>query len=84
MFALRAAARKYATPVDGLVALASKYAADVALIDAGAKQLKGLETAAAAADQRYVAAATKLSAARIKSSEKLNKAVGAELGAAEA
>ncbi len=79
LFALRAAARKYATPVDGLAALASKYAADVALIDAGAKQLKGLETAAAEADKRYVAAATKLSAVRIKSAEKLNKAVGTEL-----
>ena len=36
LFALRAAARKYSTPVDGLAALATKYAADVALIDAGA------------------------------------------------
>src|SRR5947207_1878339 len=36
LFALRAASRKYSTPVDGLAALASKYAADVARIDAGA------------------------------------------------
>src|SRR5690606_32199080 len=36
LFALRAASRKYATPVDGLAALAKKYAAQVALIDAGA------------------------------------------------
>ncbi len=79
LFALRAAARKYATPVDGLAALASKYAADVALIDAGADQLKKLELAAAEHDKRYAAAATKLSAARTKSAEKLNKAVGAEL-----
>jgi len=43
LFALRAASRKYSTPVDGLAALASKYAADVALIDAGADQLKKLE-----------------------------------------
>ena len=40
LFALRAASRKYSTPVDGLAALAAKYAADVALIDAGADQLK--------------------------------------------
>jgi DNA repair protein RecN (Recombination protein N) len=40
LFALRAAARKYSTPVDGLAALATKYASDVALIDAGADQLK--------------------------------------------
>src|ERR1700729_3508222 len=79
LFALRAAARKYATPVDGLAALAAKYAGDVALIDAGAGQLKKLEAAAAEADKRYSAAATKLSAARSKSAEKLNKAVNAEL-----
>ena len=47
LFALRAASRKYSTPVDGLAALAAKYAADVALIDAGADQLKKLEAAAA-------------------------------------
>ena len=46
LFALRAASRKYSTPVDGLAALAAKYAADVALIDAGADQLKKLEAAA--------------------------------------
>ncbi|HEY4204681.1 MAG TPA: DNA repair protein RecN [Xanthobacteraceae bacterium] len=80
LFALRAAARKYSTPVDGLAALAAKYAADVALIDAGAGQLKTLEKAAADAEARYNAAATKLSAARTKSAEKLNKAVNAELG----
>src|ERR1700751_2674764 len=79
LFALRAASRKYSTPVDGLAALAAKYAADVALIDAGADQLKKLEAAAAEADKRYNAAATKLSAARAKSAEKLNKAVNAEL-----
>ena len=79
LFALRAASRKYSTPVDGLAALAAKYASDVALIDAGAEQLKKLEAAAAEADKRYGAAATKLSAARTKSSEKLNKAVNAEL-----
>src|ERR1700678_410272 len=79
LIALRAAARKYATPVDGLAALAAKYAGDVALIDAGAGQLKTLEAAAAEADNRYNAAAAKLSAARTKSAEKLNKAVNAEL-----
>lgn len=80
LFALRAAARKYSTPVDGLAALAAKFIADVATIDAGADQLAGLEKAAAEADGRYGAAATKLSAARTKSAEKLNKAVIAELG----
>jgi DNA repair protein RecN (Recombination protein N) len=79
LFALRGAARKHSTPVEGLAALAAKYAADVALIDAGAEQLKKLQAAAADADARYDAAATKLSAARAKSAEKLNKAVNAEL-----
>jgi DNA repair protein RecN (Recombination protein N) len=79
LFALRAASRKYSTPVDGLAALAAKFVSDVALIDAGADQLKKLEAAADEADKRYGAAAEKLSAARNKSAEKLNKAVNAEL-----
>ena len=79
LFALRGASRKYSTPVDGLAALAAKYAADVALIDAGADQLKKLEELATEADKRYGAAAARLSAARVKSAEKLNKAVNAEL-----
>jgi DNA repair protein RecN (Recombination protein N) len=79
LFALRAASRKYSTPVDGLAALAARYAADVVLIDAGAEQLKKLEAAAAHADGRYAAAAEKLSAVRTKASEKLNRAVNAEL-----
>jgi DNA repair protein RecN (Recombination protein N) len=79
LFALRAASRKYNTPVDLLAALAAKYASDVALIDAGAERLNKLEAAAAAADQRYSAAAKKLSAAREKAAQKLDKAVSAEL-----
>ena len=79
LFALRAAARKYSTPVDGLAALAQRYASDVALIDAGADRLKVLEKDVAAADKAYDAAAQKLSAARNKAAEKLNKAVNAEL-----
>ena len=79
LFALRAASRKYSTPVDKLAALAAQYAADVALIDAGAEQLKKLEAAAEEADKRYAAAAKKLSAAREKAARKLDKAVNAEL-----
>src|ERR1700691_1607614 len=52
LFSLRAASRKYSTPVDGRAAAAAKL---------------------------YVTAAAKLSAARLKSAEKLNKAVNAEL-----
>jgi DNA repair protein RecN (Recombination protein N) len=79
LFALRAASRKYSTPVDGLAALAAKFASDVALIEAGADRLKKLEAAANEADQCYGAAAEKLSAGRVKSADKLNKAVNAEL-----
>src|ERR1700753_2254221 len=79
LFALRAASRKYSTPVDNLAALAEKYRRDVALIDAGADQLKKLEAAAAEADGHYSAAAARLSAARAKSAAKLNKEVTAQL-----
>src|SRR6516162_1093574 len=79
LFALRAASRKYSTPVDALAALAAKYASDVALIDAGAERLKKLEAAAEEADRHFRAAAAKLSLARAKSADKLNKAVNAEL-----
>ena len=43
LFALRAAARKYNVPVDELAALAQRYEADLALIDAGAERLAALE-----------------------------------------
>ena len=84
LFALRAASRKYSTPVDGLAALAAKYAADVALIDAGADQLKKLEAAAAEADKRYGAAAAKLSAARTKVGREAQQGGQCRTGAAEA
>jgi DNA repair protein RecN (Recombination protein N) len=79
LFALRAASRKYSTPVDALAALAAKFAADVALVDAGAERLKTLEAAAEEAHARYASAAEKLSSARTKAADKLNKAVNAEL-----
>ncbi len=79
LFALRAASRKFSTPVDNLAALAQRFAADLALIDKGAERLKELEKAAGEADKLFRAAAEKLSAARVKAAEKLNKAVNAEL-----
>jgi DNA repair protein RecN (Recombination protein N) len=79
LFALRAAARKYNVPVGSLGALAARYAADLDLIDAGAERLARLEAAARDADAQYRAAAAALSAARRKASEKLDKAVNAEL-----
>ncbi len=79
LFALRAASRKFSTPVDHLATLAARYLADVQAMDAGADQLQMLEAAAVEADKAYAAAATKLSALRIKFAERLNKAVNAEL-----
>jgi DNA repair protein RecN (Recombination protein N) len=79
LFALRAASRKYNVPVDELAALARRYEADLALIDAGAERLAALEQEAQAAAVRYREAAETLSAARRAAAQKLDKAVNAEL-----
>ncbi len=79
LFALRAAGRKYNVPVDDLAALARKYQADVALIDAGEEKLKTLEQAASAAEFAYRSAANVLSKARVKAAGALDKAVNGEL-----
>ena len=79
LFALRAAGRKYNSPVDSLSALAAKYAADLALIDAVAERLAALEKAAAEAQAQFSRAAEALSKARLKGAQKLDKAVNAEL-----
>jgi DNA repair protein RecN (Recombination protein N) len=79
LFALRAAARKYNSPVDDLAALATRYAGDLELIDAGAETLEALEAAARICEQRYLEAASALSAARKRTAEQLDKAVNAEL-----
>jgi DNA repair protein RecN (Recombination protein N) len=79
LFALRAAGRKYAVPVDELNALGRRYAADLALIDAGAERLAALERDAREAAARYRAAAEALSAARRKAAQALDKALNAEL-----
>ena len=79
LFALRAAARKYNVPVDGLNALAGQYAADLGLIDAGAERLAALEAAAQAADAQYRQAAAALSRKRKAAAENLDGAVNGEL-----
>ncbi len=79
LFALRAAGRKYNVPVDELAALAHKYNADIALIDAGEDKLKALDVAAAQAEATYRAAAQALSQARCKAAAALDKAVNGEL-----
>ena len=79
LFALRAGGRKYNAPVDELAALGRRYAADLALIDAGAERLIALEGEAQAAMARYCAAAQALSASRRRAALALDKAVNAEL-----
>ena len=79
LFALRAAGRKYNSPVDGLAALGARYAADLELIDAGAERLARLEKAAQEAERLYRQAADALSVARKKAGAALDKAVNAEI-----
>jgi DNA repair protein RecN (Recombination protein N) len=79
LFALRAAARKYNVPADALAALAERYAADLAALDAGAGRIAALETAARESETAYRAAAAALSAARRKVAAKLDAAVNKEL-----
>lgn len=79
LFALRAAGRKYAVPVDDLAALAEKYASDLAALDAGEAHLVKLRKAADEADAKFAALAAALSKARAKAAAALDKAVNAEL-----
>jgi DNA repair protein RecN (Recombination protein N) len=79
LFALRAAARKYNAPVDELAALAARYAADLARLDAGAERLVALEGEAAAAAERYAEAAEALSAQRRAVAAELDRKVNGEL-----
>ncbi len=80
LFALRAASRKYAVPVDGLAELAARYLADVSALDAGEDRLVALQAAASAAEAAYGKATAALSAKRKASAKKLDAAVNAELG----
>jgi DNA repair protein RecN (Recombination protein N) len=79
LFALRAAARKYAAPVDALAALAEKFAANLAALDASEIRLIALGKANEAAAAHFSACARELSAARKKVAKGLDKAVTAEL-----
>lgn len=79
LFALRGMARKYSVPVAQLPALADKYAADLAALDAGRARLVVLGEAEKKARHEYSQAAAALSKARRASARELEKAVGAEL-----
>lgn len=79
LFALRAAARKYSAPVDNLPALAEKYAADLAALDASEARLIALGREREAAGEHFHACAAELSAARKTAAKTLDASVTAEL-----
>jgi DNA repair protein RecN (Recombination protein N) len=81
LFALRGMARKHATTVDNLPALARQYADEVAALEAGEVRIVALEAEAGAAAARYAAAAEALSSARVAAARALETAVNAELPA---
>ncbi len=79
LFALRAAARKFAVPVVELPALLATYKARLAALDSGTAALATLEQAAAAARTAYVQSAAALTTARTLAAGALEEAVTAEL-----
>lgn len=80
LFALRAAARKYKTPVDDLAGLATEMADQLADLDAGEDRLAAMAAAVAAAEHAYRTAAQSLSDRRGEAANALEEAVAKELG----
>ncbi|HEV7252277.1 MAG TPA: DNA repair protein RecN [Mesorhizobium sp.] len=81
LFALRAASRKFSTPVDDLAGLRDAMEADLTDLDAGEERLKHLEDRALQARNAYDEAALQLSQARRAAAGGLEKAAMAELPA---
>lgn len=81
LFALRAAARKFSVPVDGLCGLAVEMGDQLAALDAGESRLEALEKQVDVAAEHYDALAEALSEARKAASHELCAAVMAELPA---
>ncbi|MBV9569003.1 MAG: DNA repair protein RecN [Hyphomicrobiales bacterium] len=79
LFALRAASRKYAVPADMLPEQARVFAMKLAALDAGEERLAALDREVATATAVYEEAAGRLSAGRIETARKLDRAVTAEL-----
>jgi DNA repair protein RecN (Recombination protein N) len=79
LFALRAAARKFDVPVDGLLPLAGSMAADLAALDESESSLGRLEDELRQAEAAFVGLAQALSLARRQAAARLDAAVKAEL-----
>ncbi|HEY0265632.1 MAG TPA: DNA repair protein RecN, partial [Rhizomicrobium sp.] len=79
LFALRALARKYGVPPDGLPKLREEFAAKQEALTSGGSRIRQAESKVAAARDAYLAAARTLSNARAAVAKKLESAVAGEL-----
>lgn len=79
LYALRAAARKYAVPSDELPRLLSEFRSKLDSIGAGSGQMKEADAAAERAEIAFRDVAQKLSAARKSAARRLEAAVASEL-----
>jgi DNA repair protein RecN (Recombination protein N) len=79
LFALRAAARKYNVPVDGLSEYADEVAAQIHLIESQDQQLGALEAQTAELRTSFIGNAEKLSELRKKFATKISTHIGKEL-----
>lgn len=79
LFALRAAARKFDVPVDGLTVLAQSMSDDLAALDESETSLARLEADLGTAESAFVTLARALSAARKAAAARLDGAVKDEL-----
>lgn len=79
LFALRAAARKYDVPVDGLNALMRDFRSQIDQLEFGEKELDRLKAAVTQHRADYIEAADKLHAARKDAGAKLDGAINAEM-----
>ncbi|PPD15397.1 MAG: DNA repair protein RecN [Methylobacterium sp.] len=79
LFALRAAGRKYQTPVDDLPALAAKLAGDLEALDHGEAELVRLEKEVAARESVLATKARMVSEKRHNAARALDEAIAREL-----
>ncbi len=79
LFELRALARKYGAPPDGLPAVLADFRTQQDALDSSGTSLKAAQAAVARAHQAYLAAARILSKNRAAAARKLETAVAAEL-----
>ncbi|AUG53810.1 DNA repair protein RecN [Thalassospira marina] len=79
LFALRAAARKYNVPADGLHNLMKDFRRQIEQLEFGEQELERLKEAGAKYRQSFIESAEKLHEARKKAAAKMDGAINAEL-----